>query len=127
MRGHVNDATLVCLRLTSLPTHLLSFDSSAAYYSEDNPDGGGIVSDTDLSDDDAKTIDEDNLGVEPPSAKKWKPIYKLNRKFKVEWAVKCLWAIMVLDRGGLMHMVKCQPCSKVGPKPYPMGPKWRTI
>ena len=59
--------------------------------------------------------------------KKLKKNYDLHRKFHTEWAAKEPWSESVLAEDGVMHLVRCRPCSVVQGKPIHMAPKWDTL
>ena len=58
---------------------------------------------------------------------KFKKNYDLQRRFHTEWAAKEPWSEAVLVEDGVMHLVRCCPCSVVQGKPVEMAPKWDTI
>lgn len=51
----------------------------------------------------------------------------MHRKFHTEWAAKEPWSEAVLAEDGVLHLVRCRPCSLVRGKPIQMAPKWDTI
>ena len=58
---------------------------------------------------------------------KLKKNYNLQRRFHTEWVAKEPWSEAILAEDGVMHLVRCRPCSVVRGKPVEMAPKWDTI
>jgi hypothetical protein len=53
--------------------------------------------------------------------------YDRHRKFKNEWQAKLPWAEGALADDGILHMVKCVPCSAMEKKKVLMAPKSDTL
>ncbi|KAG0573501.1 hypothetical protein KC19_VG183600 [Ceratodon purpureus] len=68
--------------------------------------------------------EEDDFEDSSPAAKKRKKDYDSTRKFQEVWAVKLPWAEGILGSDGVLHMVKCNPCTIFNKKPCIMAPKW---
>lgn len=59
--------------------------------------------------------------------KKFKKNYDLHRKFHKERVAKEPSSEAILAEDGVMHLVRCKPCSIVRGKLIHMAPKWDTI
>ena len=59
--------------------------------------------------------------------KSLKKNYDLHHKFHNEWAAKEPWSEAILAEDGVLHMVRCKPCTTVRGKQVQMAPKWDTI
>jgi len=112
--------------LGSTPSIVLSSnDKSAFTLFEDNPNYTALHNLHVASKSKEASIDDD-FEI-PPPPKYLKKKYDLARKFQMEWSTKCPSTEMVLASNGVLHMVHCCVCTKMGKKPYTMGPKLHTL
>jgi hypothetical protein len=153
----MQDVADVDVELSIPAVLLVSSESSAYIHSEDDPtfhdfstcpysdSSFDTTSDKDSELDGDDCIDELHLpgrkrkrpvsrksesgGVTGRTASKreWRKRYDVTRKYQQEWAAKAPWSEQILKDDGLIHQVRCRPCSTVGRKEVVMAPKWDTI
>lgn len=70
---------------------------------------------------------DDESGDDGPPPPKKRKNYDCTRKFQMVWAAKLPWAEGILAPDGVLHMVKCVPCSEFSKKPCILAPKWDTL
>ena len=135
-----------------MDTEILLSCPAVVPVSDDEGDFDDFEDDPDLSADEMLDS-EDDAFVDPPSRrvkqrksgdkkgkgaraslpsttstlKSLKKNYDLHRKFHNEWAAKEPWSEAILAKDGVLHMVRCKPCTTVRGKQVQMASKWDTI